>query len=103
MRQVQDKSYHLGILRYSIVVVIVIIVVVVVIVVVAVVIVVCNFSYIRSKIGELNNEIIKMSRDLEQLQQDSATYTTYEKRYCAGSYMTYMYMYMWYWQHDHLQ
>ena len=34
----------------------------------------------RSKIGELNNEIIKLSRDLEQLQQDSATYVTYEKR-----------------------
>lgn len=48
VRQVQDRSYYLGILR--------------------------------SKIGELNNEIMKLSRELEQLQQDSATYLTYEKR-----------------------
>ncbi len=70
MRQVQDKSYHLGILRYYY----------------------CYYCYcyyyccsgitIRSKIGELNNEIIKLSKDLEQLQLESATYTTYEKRYC---------------------
>jgi intraflagellar transport protein 74 len=48
MRQVQDKSYYLGVLR--------------------------------SKIGELNNEVVKLTRELELLQQESSTYLTYEKR-----------------------
>ncbi|XP_019857255.1 PREDICTED: intraflagellar transport protein 74 homolog [Amphimedon queenslandica] len=47
-RQVQDKSYYLGLLR--------------------------------SKIGELNNEVMKLTRELDSLQQESATYMTYEKR-----------------------
>ncbi|RDD46218.1 Intraflagellar transport protein 74-like protein [Trichoplax sp. H2] len=47
-RQVQDKTYYLGVLR--------------------------------AKIAELNTENIKLSREIDQMNQDSSTYITYEKK-----------------------
>ena len=47
----------------------------------------CLFVCLRAKITELAAEIAKMQKEVDQFNQENATFLTYEKRYDGFSFL----------------